>query len=104
MELTFGSLGSFGSRLVFINVTNVKELEDLRQDMNDRLKEDGIYVADERFTPHVTLFRAGYYGGGRSSSDSGSKLTVEDMVKRTDLPPVSSSPVKEIVFKRLLGI
>ena len=105
LKLTFGGLGNFGSQIVFINLTNDKQLEILRQDMNNLLKEEGIHIADQRFTPHVTLFRSIHRNGGRSSMINGcaSELTVEDMVKRSDLLPVSSSPVREIVFRKLQG-
>lgn len=110
LELTFGDLGNFGTQIVFINVMNVDQLEALRQDMNELLEKEGIYLVDRRFTPHVTMFRAGHnYGRGRSRHGSygrdgnAPKLTLEDMVRRTDLPSVASSPVKQLVFKRLQG-
>ncbi|XP_050706864.1 A-kinase anchor protein 7-like isoform X1 [Eriocheir sinensis] len=102
IELTFEGLGSFGSQIFFINVTNHEEVAALRQDMNTVLKQEGLVLADNRFTPHVTLYRkrdnkrgAGYSGGGG--------VTVSDMVQRQGLPHVEASPVEQIILKRLLG-
>lgn len=98
LELTFGGLGNFGNRMVFINVTNEKQLVSLRQDMNDVLREEGIAIADNRFTPHVTLFREGSRQRFRKDS-----ITVQELVSRKDIPPVTASPLNEIVFQRLRG-
>lgn len=107
LELTFGNLGNFGSRIVFIYVMNVKQLEALRQDMNELLEKEGIYLADKKFTPHVTILRGNNNGRGRHGrygrdiGSTTSKVTLGDMVRRTDLPSVASSPVKQIVLKKL---
>ena len=94
LELTFGELGNFGTRLVFINLTNVEELETLRQDMNAMLKDEGILLADNRFTPHVTLFRSTV----RHLSGS-----MAHFVSRKDIPSVAPSPLSKIVFQKLRG-
>uniref|UniRef100_A0A0P4WKE8 A-kinase anchor protein 7-like phosphoesterase domain-containing protein n=1 Tax=Scylla olivacea TaxID=85551 RepID=A0A0P4WKE8_SCYOL len=96
LELTFGGLGNFGTRMVFINLTNEEQLGTLRKDMNDLLQKEGIFITDNRFTPHVTLFRE-----GSRRRFSKSSLTVQDLVSRKDIPPVTASPLTKIVFQKL---
>lgn len=104
IELTFGRIGSFGSRIIYIEIVNSSEVAVLRNEMNKELKEEGLILADDRFTPHITLYRArdGRRGGRGSSKDDGS-VTIGTLLNRTDLPPVPSSPIKKLILKRLLG-
>ncbi|XP_045112324.1 uncharacterized protein LOC123505212 isoform X2 [Portunus trituberculatus] len=95
LQLTFGELGNFGTRIVFINITNVTQLETLRQEIKDLLKEEGILVADNRFTPHVTLFRQASRGPVKPEA------SVQDLVTRKDISPVVASPLNKIVFQKL---
>ncbi len=92
-ELTFGDLGRFGSSMMFIHLKNEGQLKVMRDEINDLLKKEGIALADERFTPHVSLFRMFDFPEDPDGLDN--------QVKREDIPAVENSPVSKIVFKEL---
>lgn len=55
LEIRGSGLGSFGSRVLFVNVELTPELQELQRTLTYSLQEQGIAVDKRPYRPHITL-------------------------------------------------
>lgn len=96
VQLKVTGLSSFGPRVLFVQVDLSPVLDDLTEDLNYLMEDNGIQVYDNRFEPHITLFRL---REGMKGDDNRVFKLIDDY--SSDVANIGSVMVNEVQFKKV---